>query len=441
MKTINAVQSQFAQIKTFQGPARLFLIATIFDGIVYSGWGLFFNFYILERGFDRGFLGMVNAMPSIAALLLGIPMGLLSDRLGRKRAMIAGLTISILCMALEVTVSNPVLILVTAFIAGAAGSLYFLSQAPFMMKVSNENNRTLLFSLNFGLVTLAGSVGSIFAGQLPGFFGSWLHVSAGSATAYQAVLLASAALSIFTLVPLALIRLPAEVPEQAHEVRQEATLKQVIFRPLTLKLALPNLLIGSGAAILIPYMNLFFSDRYQMRDQTLGVLFSLSALLTGVGSIIGPRLAGNLGSKIRAVVFTQAASLMFLLVLGFSPFLGLAVLGYLMRGVLMNMAVPLYSAFVMEQTHEREQATVNSVKELAWQVGWSVGPYVSGVVQQAYGFTPLFVATAMLYTTATLVTWLFFGQHERKLIKANQDVLSTLPMQAVSVEPGEALDA
>jgi hypothetical protein len=89
-----------------------------------------------------------------------------------------------------------------AFLSGAAGSLYFLSQAPFMMKVSDEGDRTLLFSLNFGLVTLAGAVGSLFAGQLPALFGGWLNVPAVSAQAYQAVLLVSVGLSFATLVPL-----------------------------------------------------------------------------------------------------------------------------------------------------------------------------------------------------------------------------------------------
>ena len=40
------------------------------------------------------------------------------------------------------------------------------------MKLSNNKNRALLFSLNYGLQTLAGAVGSVFAGQLPALFGS-----------------------------------------------------------------------------------------------------------------------------------------------------------------------------------------------------------------------------------------------------------------------------
>ncbi len=412
-KISTILHNQTAQLRTFNRSARLFLLSVIMDGIVISAWQLFFNFYILERGFERDFLGMVNAMPAVAALVMGIPMGLLSDKIGRKRAMILGVAVFIVAMALEVTVYNPILILVAAFVAGGAQMLYFLSQAPFMMKVSDEQNRTLLFSLSFGLVTLSGAVGSVFAGQLPAIFGSWLEVPARSATAYQAVLLSSVGLGLLTLVPLLLIHEPPRMGKTALAL-PDSSIWRVLKKPLTLQLSFPNLLIGFGAAILIPYMNVFFAEHHAVSDQRLGLLFSLSSLMVGLGSMVGPRVAGVLGSKIRAVVLTQGLSLVFLLVMGFSPLFWLVAIGFLMRGTLMNMAVPLYSAFSMEQIVESEQGTVNSVKELAWQVGWAVGPYISGLVQVSYGFTPLFVTTAVLYASAIMFTWIFFEKRERR---------------------------
>jgi MFS family permease len=414
MNLLQPVRSLTSQIRTFNRSARLFLLATILDGIVFSGWSLFFNFYILERGFPRDFLGLVNSMPSISALLFGIPIGMLSDRLGRKRSMLIGVGASITCMGLQVTVLDPNLILLMAFLGGMASMLYFLSHAPFMMKVSDTENRTLLFSLSFGLVTLSGAVGSLFAGQLPALFGDLLEVPARSAPAYQAVLLFSVSLSLLTLIPLSLIREPKTVQSEADLARAKTSLWKVVTRRETLKLATPNLLIGLGAAILIPYMNVFFADRFSLPDRQLGLLFSLSALLTGVGSVLAPRLSTGLGGKIRAVVFTQAASLAFLMMIGFSPYLWLVSISFLMRGTLMNMAVPLYHAFAMEQIREREQGTVNSVIELAWQVGWAVGPYLSGVVQQRYGFTPLFITTGVLYLSSIGLTWAFFSDREKR---------------------------
>lgn len=420
-----ASKTPHSVIRSFNRPARLFLVATLINGIVFSIWWLFFNFYILELGFSLEYLGLVTSVTSAAALLLGIPLGVLSDRIGRKKAMIWGVSIYIVAMGLEVLVLNPNMILVMAFISGAGHTLYFISQPPFMMKVSNAQNRTLLFSLNFGLVTLSGAVGSLFAGQLPTLFGDLLGVAADSASAYRAVLFSAVILSSLALLPLSLIREPHTANGDVVNNRAEKTnsvpvilnsLKTTFTRPITVKLSLPMLMLGFGAAILIPYMNIFFRDTFAISDQTLGILFSLSALMTGVGSLIAPRLTTELGSKIRAIVLTQSLSVVSLLILGFSPFFGLAAVAFLLRSALMNMSVPLYDAFSMEHVREQEQATVVSVKELAWQAGWTIGPFISGVVQESYGFTPLFITTAVLYAISIIMTWGFFHNTERKPI-------------------------
>ncbi len=432
MSNLRGLAASFFPIKTFSRDARLFLIATIIDGIIYSAWSLFFNIFILARGFDKQFLGLVNSVPSIAALALGIPIGLLSDRIGRRKAMLLGLFVNTLALALQVIVVHPTLIIVMAFAGGLGSTLYGISQAPFMMKASTPQNRALLFSLNYGLMTLAGALGSLFAGQLPDLFSQFLHVGANTAPAYEAVLLASMLFGSLSLIPIFLIHEPADlrVPHGPGKSQHPRTLRQTFFRPLVIKLVLPNALIGFGAAILIPYMNVYFVERFHTSDQELGVLFGLSSLLIGLGCFIGPRLSANLGSKMLTVVVTQGASLFFLLVTGFSPLAWLAATGFLARGVLMNMAQPLFNAFAMEQIDASEQGAVNSLLTLSWQMGFSIGPYLSGTIQERFGFNPLFITTGIFYALAIAIAWIFLYRIEARtrpeLAAAVVEVESTL---------------
>ncbi len=397
------------QFRTLNRPARLFLLALFLDGLLFAGWNLFFNLYIISAGYSRDFLGLINAAPSLSALLLGVPMGLLSDRMGRKGAMIIGFTLANVAIIAMVLSHSEAVMLALALVWGAAGQLYVLSQAPFMMKTSDDKTRDILFSLSYGMFPLASTAGNFLAGYLPGLFKSWFGVTS-STPAYQGVLLFSVVSSFLVLAPIAFIHEPktARAEERAESTGRRPPFLKTLLRPLTLKLALPNLAIGFGAATLVPYFNVFFAERYQMGDATLGILFSLGSLLTGIACILGPRLVGNLGGKVRTVVLGQAASLVFLLLIGFSPWPWLAVIGFLMRGALMNMVAPLFDAFALEQSHETEHGTVNSIRNLAWNVGWTVGPYISGVVQQRYGFSPLFISTAILYAIAISLTWVFF---------------------------------
>lgn len=399
------------QMKGLNRSARLFLIAMVIDGIYVSAWSLFFNFYILERGFSKEFLGLVNSMPSIAALIFGIPIGILSDRWGRKISMIIGVGVSIFFMAVQLAVSSPGLILVAAFMAGLAGIMFYISQAPFMMSASDSENRALVFSLGFGLWTLSGAVGNLFAGQLPDFFARILHISSGSADAYRAVLFISVVISMLTLIPLSMIH-EDKVKKPIDQKTGGASFWRFFIQPVSIKLAIPYLLFGLGAAVLLPYMNVFFLEKFALPDQELGILFSLLAVFTGIGSIIGPRLANRMGGKIRVVTITQIGSVAFLLILGYSPVLLFASIGFLMRGVLMNMASPLFHAFAMEQVEDRHFGALNSVLELNWQMGYAIGPYISGVIQQRYGFNPLFAITAVLYTCATIMVWVSFQKSD-----------------------------
>jgi MFS family permease len=175
---------------------------------------------------------------------------------------------------------------------------------------------------------------------------------------------------------------------------------------------LPNLFIGFGAALMVPYFNIFFVEVFGISNQLLGSLFSAASLLTGVSIMASPWLAARLGGRIRAIVSAQGLSLVFLLAIGFSPWLGLAMIGFLGRGALMNMVNPLFSAFAMEQVEEGQQGTLNSVLTLSWQVGWALMPLVSGLVQERYGFTPIFLTTGVLYAIGIGMIWVFFRSHD-----------------------------
>src|SRR5436190_289404 len=181
----NIYRNYVQPIRTFNRDARLFMWATVINGIILSGWQLFFNIYMLQSGYSREFLGLINSLPALTGLLLGIPMGRLSDRIGRKPALMISVICTGLAMLGQITFHQQAIIAIMAGLTGIFNMLLLVSISPLMMKLSDEHNRTLLFSLNYGLQTLAGAVGSLFAGQLPALFGFLLHAGKTSAIAYR----------------------------------------------------------------------------------------------------------------------------------------------------------------------------------------------------------------------------------------------------------------
>jgi MFS family permease len=408
-----AGRGRFSPFAAFQPNARLLIAAVFLDGMAVSFFQLFFNFFILAKGFGIGFLGLANSMAAVAALALGVFLGRFSDRVGFRVSMPLGIAVAYSALVVALQTSSPAVLLGAMALQGAGGMLFYLGESPFLMKHSGPRERSLLFSVNVGMQILSGAAGSLIAGQLPAGLQSLWNIPPGSALSYQIILLAGTFCGLLALVPLLLARAspPAEVPpaperpESAAWTREE---KLSILRMVT-----PNFMIGCGAALLIPYLNLFFRQRFSVPDSLLGGMFSLSAVITGLATLGSPWLASRLGSKIRTVMATQAGSLLFLLILGFSPSFAPAGIAFFFRAGLMNMSVPLYAAFCMERTPEARRGVVSSLIQMAWQAGWAVGPSVSGFVQDRWGFTPLFVATSVFYAAAILALWRFFLPMEK----------------------------
>ncbi len=396
--------------------ARLFLISNGLFGLFWSGWALFFNFYILGLGFDRQFLGLVSGMPSFAMLLFCLPMGWVSDRIGRRRALLIGVSVLILGFGLMALTSDPNLILLGAFVGGVGDALFVVSVSPLLAGLTKPQNRSMVFSLNMASMTFASVFGNYLAGQLPGWLEAGLGLAAGSGDSYRAVVVISTALSVVSILPLFWIvmprRAPEEEPTQTQHLTTSGKMQDILLNKSVWKLVVPNLIMGFGAALLIPYLNLYLVDRFAVTDAGLGTIFGALSLVIALGALGGPRLERLLNSRVRAVVASQGTSMLFMLLLWLSPSLPLAVLGLWLRGAIINMAAPLWDAFVMDQVSPKAQGTVASLQMLTWQAGWAIGPYISGVVQERAGFNPLFLTTTVLYIIAISLTWFWFRDHD-----------------------------
>ena len=77
------------------------MVVAVLGGITSSMWILFFNFYILALGYDHRFIGLINSITAAAPLILGIPMGLLSDKIGQVKAMVIGIGMYALASTVE----------------------------------------------------------------------------------------------------------------------------------------------------------------------------------------------------------------------------------------------------------------------------------------------------------------------------------------------------
>lgn len=394
-----------SRVGSFRPNARLYLLNVIVTGAVMGIFRLVFNFYALSLGFDEALLGNLITASSFVALLAALPMGYLADTIGRKGSLvISGALLSIAILAMALWQSETSLYAMNV-VSGLAQSLAGVTMAPFLMENSDEKERTYLFSFGQGLTMTMASVGNWLGGYLPTWLGQAQNVSATSSAAYgNSVLIAGIGAGI-AILPLLFIKSPRIARSQRAVF---APLQYAAHNPVLLtKLILPMLLTSIGAGLIMPFMNVFFRVVHDQPDPVIGALFAWGSLAMGVGLLLAPPLAERTG-KIQLVVITQALSIPFLILLGFSPIFWVGAATYYIRLALMNMSSPVYQTFVMEHVEPSARATVASLTSMAWNFGWAFSPTISGWLQVRYGFGPPFIGTIVLYTISVIMYWAFF---------------------------------
>ena len=418
--------------------ARYYLLhAALLTGALGIG-ALFYNLTIDALGYERIFLGRLETISRLVALLLLLPLWWLVHRIGLRQALLlsAGLqAASMLTVALW-PAAAPLLLASAA--TGPAAVLFQVSAAPLMMAHSGSADRDRLFSLNAALNIGVAGASKWLGGMLPALLAGWLDVAPNSAPAYRATFGVVGLLLLAAILPLLLI--PRRAPEQPDSQRAPAAprtepaaqrraqaggsvralysrrwpagmpepWRSVLSEPLTLLLLLlPPLVISFGAALLIPYLNIFFVERYAASNSTLGLAFALSDLAAGLAMLAAPLLAARLG-KIGAIALTQLLSIPFLLMVGFAPGLLVAGAALVLRSGLFNLGVPLYDAFAMERSPPAVRPVAIGLVNGAYAAGYLVAPIISTSVQQDVGFAPLFIATACCYGVAALLMLALF---------------------------------
>jgi MFS family permease len=405
MKSDSVVQTYIARVRAFHPNARLYLVSALLTGAALGVYRLLFNFYMLSLGYDAKLLGQLITTTSMTALLVALPMGYLSDMIGRKWSLILGGASVVVAILTMVLLPSVPMFFAMNMLMGAGQSLSAVTMSPFLMENSGIQERTYLFSLSVGLQTAAGAVGNWVGGYLPTWVAQVRDVSPISSVAYAGALGVIAVGAAIALVPLFWLT----TPNLRRSQRAIFTPFQYAAKnPVELsKLILPMLLISLGAGLIMPFMNVFYRNVHLVSDPVIGTLFAWGSLAMGIGIIIAPPLADRLG-KVQLVVITQGLSIPFLAILGYSPWFWMSATAYYIRLTLMNMGGPVYQAFVMERVEEESRATVASLVSMANNFGWAFSPIISGLLQVKYGFNPVFMMTIILYSIAVFLYWYFF---------------------------------
>jgi len=375
----------------------IFLLAMFTSSVGGVAAHLLFNLYLRELGWPDSTIGLAQftAMGTGAALTL--PSAYVSFRIRPFYMVFGSLVAAALGVLLLILSPSPVAIFASATLTGISSALSSASLSPFMLRLVGHDFAPFLFSAQWSVATLGGFLGNLTGG--------WL-AAAGYRWAF-AFALACYLLALLTGIFLR----PPRVTETRRKTNFLVGLRDE-WRGLV-KLGITQAFIGLGAGLFVPFINLYFKDRFNLSTGTIGVLYGVQSAFLFISGLLAPYVVSRLG-KIKTVIVTQALSLPFNAALAFSWNLVISSVSFWIRGGLMNMAQPMMSNYAVESVRPEFGGTATALMSLFWMGCFSLSNLAAGFLMERWGFSLPILLGAGFYLVSTLLIWAWFGRRGRR---------------------------
>jgi MFS family permease len=355
-----------------------------------------FNLYLSRLGYGTEFIGLTNGIAIFCHAFLCLPAGALGRQWGIRRAVIVGVSVTGLGLALLPLAEfmtgdvRSVWIIAMFTLAWSGGAFYLVNNVPCLIAVTDIRARNHIFSVAAALSAIAVFAGSLAGGLLPGFFASWLNLSLDLPDAYRYSLLVGAAVWWLMLLPLQ--RTAIVQPEETATTGTGASKAPYFFIVI---MVLFTLLRVSTEGAGRNFFNVYLDAGLQVSTMTIGMIMAFGQLLAVPAALVMPLLAARWGRERTIVLFTFGLALCLVPMASF-PNWGAAAFSYMTLAALVAVIAPLSTVFSQEAVHPSWRSTMSGAFMMANGLGLAWTAIGGGYIIASAGYATLYWLGALL---------------------------------------------
>lgn len=356
--------------------------------------------YLKNKGFSDGDSARFTAARFLGVLLISFPLGIYI----KKRKLLPFFRMASIAVPLFTLLSvfavehhQNWLIYTSFFFWGIAFSFAEIVKLPFMLRYADKKVLTNAIALSYA----TWSFGAIIAAVLI------YLLSLISTTLFDEknCIIVISILSLFGAYFSFKIKEP-EIPLETKETK--FNLKEYEWGKIVYSLT-PTFLIAVGAGMSIPFVPLFFEHTFNMNYSTFAGYGFLAYILVFVMTMLTPSISKKLGYQI-AIPLTQLLSVSCLVMMGVTELfkdvdniLVLAIVMYMLRQPLMNLAQPMTTELIMKYVGKSNHEIVSALMALIWNGSFVVTSLLFAQLRDLnVSFYYIFLITAALYFVAII---------------------------------------
>lgn len=388
---------------------RRFLYSEPLLGMSFGLFGLLLNLHFLDRGMNEIQIGELTSLQMIVMGITAIPLGMMSDRFGRKWFIVSGLFLIGLSYFFIAEGSTFLQYALAQTLNAFGLSIMISGEIPLLFSYcSNRREETQTYNMMFAVFTLFTGFGTLAGGILP----NWLPSDSGK---YALTIEISGFLVL--LVGLIRVFLPKEPPRTKHKkadgllgpVNATAPGKLIGAGKLPSTSKLPSASVwvyigfsffaGATFGFLVPYYNVILKFQMNWSDEIVSLVLTLNGFFLFVASFLTPYLLDLWGLRKAALALFGLTITTTLLLVFQMPSLIFTLLFLARSGGYLS-AVNLIEGQAMQATPDNERGLASGMRSVARSLASTIAAYLTGFILNMRNYLLPFALTAILLLCA-----------------------------------------
>jgi DHA1 family multidrug resistance protein-like MFS transporter len=359
--------------------------------------------YSLKLGADTVTIGIIYGAFSVALLISGIPVGILSDRWGRRLFMMLGM-LSLASANLVFAVSDNVGVLIAArLIQGISGAATWSSGLAMLADTFGPEER----GQRLGLAMSVMSVGTLLGPA----FGGILYDNLG----YSATFIIPSVMAFVVGISFLLI---SDEKYQGAPASLRQRLSPIFDAPRMFSVIAFIIVVGAATyGILEPYMPVYLYGSFSATPTAIGLAFGALSLLSIIVQPVVGKLYDSRGGRplIAAGLIASAAIVVF--VTAMPSFLSTAAV-FSLLGITMGFALtpmlPLLSDLYGGEGESNSRGLVYGIYNTLFSLGLAIGPFAGGLLIVSISFPRTLQLQALFMCAAGICAYVFIRQAKKR---------------------------
>ncbi|MBS1637081.1 MAG: MFS transporter [Bacteroidetes bacterium] len=369
--------------------------------------------YMKAEGYAKEQIAMFITFRFIGVFALAIPLG--NYLRGKKMKPFFYLSAVLvptfaLCIVIATWLHLTPWIYASLICWGASFTFMQIPISPYILRNAPKENHTAGIALSYSTWSFAGIASGVLIALLD-FINPQLFNE-------RTILVIFSVLGFGGLWFMSRVKIQEKTEDRSVRMKQRS---EPLDWPLIIRGLIPTLIIATGAGLTIPFISLFFSDVHGIQKGGFSVISSIAAVLVVWGALMVPRIKVNIGYKI-AIPATQSLAVVSLIALAttelysqYAIALYIAIICYLLRQPLMNMAGPMTTELLMKYVGRKNQEMTSALVSAIWSGSWFFsGLMVSFMFGKKFDFVNIFLITALLYAFGVVLYYLLILDYNKR---------------------------